>query len=66
MNKTITQEKYPEYMTDYMDYKTFYIRTYKIASDGGFYDYCVNKENDNDKNRLSYISYLVNEKGYDL
>lgn len=66
MNKTITQEKYPEYMTDYMDYETFYKRTCKRASDGGFYDYCVSLEKDNDKSRLSYLSYLVNEKGYDL
>ncbi len=61
----ITAEKYKEYLN--MSYEQFRRATYRIAPDGiGDYQYCVSKERDSDKARLSYIDYLVNDKGYGL
>lgn len=59
------EEKYKAHLE--MSYKDFYNATHMYSSyDGGDYIYAVSKENDDKESRLSYINYLVKEKGYKL
>lgn len=59
------EEKYKAYLE--MPYEEFYKKTYMGSRyDSGSYKYCVSKEDDDKESRLSYIDYLVKEKGYKL
>ena len=60
--KEITKSKYRDLLA--LSCKEFWNKTHKFSSDGGDYTYCVNEANDNDKARLSYLDYLINEKHY--
>ncbi len=57
-------EKYKRYLE--MTYEEFKSQTCRPTSDGGGYDYCTQKDKDNDEARLSYIDYLTKDKGYRL
>lgn len=58
------KDNYTSYLK--MDYEHFYNATNFPTSDGGGYTYCGGKERDSESSRLSYIMYLVQDKGYDL
>lgn len=59
------EEKYQKYLE--MSYEDFFNATHMYSHyDGGDYIYAVSKENDDKESRLSYINYLVKEKGYKL
>ncbi len=64
----ITKEKYGRYLE--LSYEEFYDKTLMdgFTDESCFYrySYCVSKSNDNDTLRLSYLSYLINQKGFDL
>ena len=59
------EEKYKNYLE--MPNEEVFDATHMYSSyDGGDYIYAVNKENDDKESRLSYIEYLIKEKGYEL
>ena len=65
--KEITKEEYGHYLK--LPYEIFAkaLHMSDFWSEGPYdYSYCTSKDNDNDEARLSYIKYLVNEKGFAL
>lgn len=55
----IKKERFRHYMKDEINYETF-----KRFVERPPYYYCINEKDDSDKTRLSFIDYLVNEKGF--
>lgn len=66
-NKEIAREEYEHYLK--LPYEIFAKALHMSGfwSEGPYdYSYCTSKDNDSDEARLSYIKYLVNEKGFVL
>lgn len=64
----ITKEKYWKYLK--LSYDDFWNKTLQegFTGEGCYYRYmyCIKEQNDSDESRLSYLNYLINEKGFDL
>ncbi len=72
-HEEITRDKYAHYLKlPYDVFKKalhmtgFWDKTPPFTE--GYYDYsyCISEDKDNDSTRLSYINYLINEKGFKL
>ncbi len=66
-NEEITKGKYGHYLK--LPYRIFSQALHMSGYWGDEpydYSYCVSEDKDDDDSRLSYIGYLVNEKGFAL